>query len=92
VLWRHQMPAGFGWLVLGVAKTGYQFNTGNQADHGTFSATTRSVPIAFMVPGLAARTVTRAIETVDIAPTLASLLGIKPLQVLDGNVLAEVRR
>jgi arylsulfatase A-like enzyme len=92
ILWRRQMPPGFGWLALGVAQPGWQFNTGNQADHGTLSSMSRSVPIAFLVPGLRPGTVTRAVETVDIAPTLAALLGLNPLQPLDGKVLAEVRR
>jgi hypothetical protein len=92
MLWKRQMPAGFGWLTLGVAKPGYQFNTGSQADHGTMSQASRSVPIAFVVPGLTPRTVSRAIETVDIGPTLAALIGIKPTEQVDGKVAAEVRR
>ena len=35
------------------------------------------VPLVFMGPGIEARRVARAVETVDIAPTLASLLGVK---------------
>jgi arylsulfatase A-like enzyme len=32
----------------------------------------------------------RVVETVDIAPTLAALLGVRPLQAVDGRVLPEV--
>jgi hypothetical protein len=92
MLWRRQMPAGFGWLALGVAHPGYVFNTGSQADHGTMSVHSRSVPIVFLVPGVAAARVNDTAETVDIAPTLAALLGVAPLQRPDGRVLPQVRR
>jgi arylsulfatase A-like enzyme len=48
------------------------------------------VPLVFFGSGIPARAVTRPVSTVDIAPTLAALLGIAPAETLDGHVLAEV--
>jgi arylsulfatase A-like enzyme len=50
------------------------------------------VPIAFLVPGRAPARIARPVNTVDIAPTFAALLGIAPTEVLDGVVLPEVVR
>lgn len=43
-----------------------------------------------MVRGLRHGTVARPVRTVDIAPTLARLLGIRPTEPLDGVDLPEV--
>lgn len=48
------------------------------------------VPIVFAGLGLEARIVDRAVETVDIAPTLSRLLGIRPPSGATGEVLTEV--
>jgi predicted AlkP superfamily pyrophosphatase or phosphodiesterase len=59
------------------------------AGHGTPWDYDRLVPILFWWPGVTAETVTRPIETVDIAPTLAAVAGVRtPL--LDGRCLPEV--
>lgn len=59
------------------------------AGHGSPWDYDRLVPILFWWPGAPMETVSRAIETVDIAPTLAAIAGIRtPL--LDGQCLPEV--
>jgi predicted AlkP superfamily pyrophosphatase or phosphodiesterase len=90
-LWKRQLPAALGWLAVGVAAPGYVFSTGAQADHGTYHAASAWVPLAFVVPGTVSRTVQRAVESVDIAPTLALLLGLTPAERMDGVPLPEVQ-
>jgi len=46
------------------------------AEHATPNALSRSVPIAFTGPGFVVGRYERLARTVDIAPTLAALLGI----------------
>lgn len=48
------------------------------------------VPVVFAGPGIAAQTVSRRIQTVDIAVTLSNLLGTKPPSGASGQVLLEV--
>ena len=64
------------------------FSNGTKAEHGTMHVESRRVPILFAVPGVAARTDSRVVRTVDIAPTLAALLGVRPTETLDGRALS----
>ena len=48
------------------------------------------VPIAFMGPSIQARTYAREIDSVDIGPTLAAILGVRPGERVDGKVLPEI--
>ena len=48
------------------------------------------MPIAFYGPGIRAQRPARAVSTVDIAPTLAALIGVTPTEAVDGHVLEEV--
>jgi len=59
------------------------------AGHGSPWDYDRRVPILFWWPGAASKTVTRPIETVDIAPTLAAIAGVRTPR-LDGRCLPEV--
>ena len=51
---------------------------------------TVAIPIAFMGPGVHAGTYSRVVRSVDIAPTLAPLPGVKTMEALDGSAIAEV--
>ena len=86
--WRRSLPRDLGWLIAGVAEEGYVFSDGTKAEHGTMNPESRSVPILFVIPGVAPRTDPRVVRTIDIAPTLAALLGIRPTEPLDGRSLA----
>lgn len=50
------------------------------------------VPIVFMGPGIAPQSVSRHVETVDIALTLSKIIGSKPPSGASGQVLEEVLR
>lgn len=89
-LWRRLIPADYGWLVCVLPKPGYVWSPGGlRGEHGGAHAEDINVPVVFLVPGATPQHPTRPVNTVDIAPTLAALLGIKPTEPLDGVVLPE---
>lgn len=91
--WRHSLPADFGWLVAVVPREGTTWDSWvTGANHGTPWALDVEVPIVFWGGGVQPRSVARPVRTVDIAPTLARLLGVAPTERLDGSDLPEVRR
>jgi len=90
-LWRHMIPPDYGWLLCGVTAPGYVWSAGGlDAEHGSTNPEDVAVPIAFYGASIAAQRVARPVSTVDIAPTLAALLGVPPTEPLDGHVLPEV--
>ena len=62
-------------------------NTGTISGHGTPWDYDRKVPIVFWWPGSPGQERTLAIETVDIAPTLAEAIQLTPPKGLDGRCL-----
>jgi len=89
--WRRSLPENFGWLVCASVAPGYIWTgEGGWTTHGTTNPDDASVPIIFMGPGIHPAIYPTAARTVDIAPTLAALLGLEPSQKLDGRVLTEV--
>ena len=79
------------WLVCVVAARNFVWSSGKlSAEHGTLNDDDVGVPIAFMGANIPAQTFQRAARTVDIAPTLAAYLGIRPTERLDGVVLTDV--
>lgn len=90
-LWRHSIPASVEWLVAAELADHWMWNSSRTStSHGTTALVNRRVPIIFRVPGLAPARPSRVIRTVDIAPTLAALLGIVPTEPLDGVPLPEL--
>jgi arylsulfatase A-like enzyme len=89
--WRHSLSTGFPWLVGASAAPGYIWSEGGSGTtHGTGNPDDVLVPIVFLGPGVRAARVTRPVRTVDIAPTLAGLLGVTPSERLDGVPLVEL--
>lgn len=89
VRWRRTIPANFGWLTAMVAKPDFVWSDRIIAEHGAPNPQSMSIPIAFMGPGISTGRYDRQVRSVDIAPTLATLLGIKPSERLDGATIPE---
>ena len=60
------------------------------ATHGSPWRYDTFVPIVFVGAGIPARRIYRRVRTVDVAPTLAALLGTKPPSGAAGTPLVEV--
>jgi arylsulfatase A-like enzyme len=60
---------------------------GRGTTHGSPYEYDRHVPMIFMLPGGDHRQVTRPVRTVDLAPTLAAIMGLTPPEGVDGRDL-----
>lgn len=89
--WRRQLPRDFGWFVAAVAEKHYTWGHNRaETSHGTTNPDDVRVPLLFRVPGLPARRVERVVRTIDLAPSLAALLGIRPTERVEGVPLPEL--
>jgi len=61
---------------------------GRGTTHGSPYEYDRHVPMVIMVPGDAPQQVNRPVRTVDLAPTLAAIMGLTPPDGLDGRNLS----
>jgi arylsulfatase A-like enzyme len=66
--------------------------TGDPGRHGAVHDADARVPIAFLGAPFRPGMQQGKVAVVDIAPTLADLLGVKPLEAVDGRVVREARR
>jgi hypothetical protein len=91
VRWRRTLPPTVGWIAAFGAAPDFVWSSGKTtAEHGTPNALDLSVPISFIGSNVAQGRYERLVRTVDIAPTLAMLIGVSPTEPLDGAVLKEV--
>ena len=90
--WLHMFRPG-GTVIAAITLRPYSyFGRGNTATHGSPHDYDANVPIIFWgTPFLPGR-VSGSVRVVDIAPTLAQLLGIRPAERLDGHALQQVFR
>ncbi|HXI20004.1 MAG TPA: alkaline phosphatase family protein, partial [Gemmatimonadales bacterium] len=93
VRWRRSLPADFSWLVCVVPAPGYIWDENpGSTSHGTPNPDDVIVPIVFMGPGVRPGIYPDTVRTVDIAPTLARLLDVRPGEKLDGKRIGRVLR
>ena len=91
VRWRRTLPANVGYIAAFAAEPEYIWSAGKStAEHGTPNALDLLVPISFMGSNVVAGRYERLVRTVDIAPTLALLIGVTPTEPLDGAALRDV--
>jgi len=90
-LWRRLIPPDLGWLVAAALAPNFMWSTNvAMTTHGTTNPSDLIVPIAFLGAGVGPRAVDRPVRTIDIGTTLAALLGIRPLEPVEGVALPEV--
>lgn len=82
--WLHMFQPGGDVLVAITLEPFSVFGTGNVATHGSPHDYDARVPIIFWGAGITPGRKAGNARVVDMAPTLAELLGIKPLERLDG--------
>ncbi|MHB1312816.1 MAG: alkaline phosphatase family protein [Gemmatimonadaceae bacterium] len=90
--WLHMFAPG-GPAKMAVTLTPYSYwATTNYATHGMPHDPDAGVPVLFWGWGVKAGQYSDEVRTVDMAPTLAAILGVKPTEVLDGVVLKKAVR
>jgi arylsulfatase A-like enzyme len=86
--WLHVFSPASDTTRLVVTLTPHSYNsTVTYATHGSPHDGDAHVPLVLRGPGIKAGRVTSFVRVVDLAPTLAELLGVKPGEPLDGRAL-----
>jgi len=90
--WAQMFPKDFRPALVVTLEPGSIWGYGIVATHGSPHPDDSHVPILFFGAPFAHGRSATFVRTVDIAPTLAQVLGVKPLEALDGVPLAEAVR
>src|SRR2546423_15668505 len=89
--WAHQFPPSSN-VALVITLTPFSIFSGIVATHGSPYDYDTHVPVIFYGPWFVRRRYPEFVRTVDIAPTLAFVAGVKPTERLDGGVLTPALR
>jgi predicted AlkP superfamily pyrophosphatase or phosphodiesterase len=89
--WAHQFPAESN-VQLVITLTPYSIFSGLVATHGAPYGYDTHVPLIFFGPWFAPGRYAEFVRTVDLAPTLAKIAGVKPSERIDGVVLRRAIR
>src|SRR5690606_35063459 len=90
--WLHMFPDDARPVAVATLAEGNVFNYPIIATHGSPNRHDSHVPIIFYGPPFAPGRYPEFVRTVDIAPTLARVLGVEPLERLDGRPLTDAIR
>ena len=90
--WRHAVPPGWPVAVVVTLKQGSVWGDYATGIHGSPYDDDTHVPLVFYGAGVTAGKHDEFARVVDLAPTLAAMLGGKPLETIDGHVLRDVAK
>jgi predicted AlkP superfamily pyrophosphatase or phosphodiesterase len=90
--WAHMIPRDLPYYAVVSLRPGYYWGRGTSAQHGAPHVTDTHVPIIFYGAPFRPGKYDVFARTVDIAPTLARVLGVTPIEPLDGHVLTQAIR
>jgi predicted AlkP superfamily pyrophosphatase or phosphodiesterase len=85
--WLHMLPPDLPAAVVVTLRPFWYWGNITYATHGTPHDYDAKVPIIFYGAGVKPGQYSQRALVVDIAPTLATILGVRPLEQLDGRVL-----
>lgn len=90
--WNHMLPPDLPVEAVVTLKPGHVWGTATYAQHGSPQDVDAHVPVIFYGPAFRTGKYDRFARVVDMAPTLAAVLGVSPAEPLDGRVLTEALR
>jgi arylsulfatase A-like enzyme len=90
--WLHMFPADVPVAVVVTLKPFWYLGAVQEASHGTPHDYDSRVPVLFSGAGVKPGRYEDTVRVVDIAPTLAAILSLRAMEVLDGRVLTRVLR
>ena len=90
--WYHQLPPDVPATAVVTLRPYWYWGGVNFATHGSPHDMDANVPIVFYGAGIKPGRNTRHVLVVDIAPTLAAILGVRPMETLDGHVIRDAIR
>jgi predicted AlkP superfamily pyrophosphatase or phosphodiesterase len=90
--WLHQLPTESNATAVVTLRPYWYWASASYATHGSPHDSDANVPIIFYGAGIKAGRNTRRALVVDIAPTLAQIVGVRPMEALDGRVIREAIR
>jgi hypothetical protein len=88
--WFHSLPADMQVALTVTFKPGYYVYTARYATHGTPYDLDAHIPVLFMGAGVRPGRYTMPVRSVDVAPTLAHLVNVVPIERIDGRILTPV--
>ena len=88
--WVHALPSDLPVELVVTLRPYYYYATVTYATHGSPHAHDARVPIIFYGAAFRPGTYPRFVRVVDIAPTLARVVGVRPTERLDGRALTEI--
>ena len=87
--WVHEFPAGTNVELVATLDPGSLWTWTLVAAHSSGYDIDSHIPIIFYGPGFTHGKYNQFVRSVDIAPTLARRLGVKPLEIIDGVPLLD---
>ncbi|HYH80785.1 MAG TPA: alkaline phosphatase family protein [Longimicrobium sp.] len=90
--WSHMIPRDMPYHAVVTLRPGHVWGRGAYAQHGSPHDSDSHVPIIFFGAPFRPGKYGGFTRTVDIAPTLARVLGVTPTEPLDGRVLTDAIR